>query len=75
MILTIILTWKAVKRKDAVIFAAACIAFNGYLIHYSQTARGYSIQTFFVLLTAASLALLAKHKKSVPSGIFQNYLS
>ena len=65
LLLSIFLSWKAIKRKDAVIFTTACIAFNGYLIHYSQTARGYSIQTFFVLLTAAALYWLSKHGKSV----------
>lgn len=65
ILLTILLTWKAVKRKDSVLFAVSCVAFNGYLIHYSQTARGYSIQTFFVLLAAAALYWLSQHKNSI----------
>ena len=65
LVLSALFTWKAAKRKDAAFFATACIAFNGYLIHYAQTARGYSIQSFFVLLTAASLYFLAQNKRKV----------
>lgn len=68
ILLTILFVWRTLKRKDAVFFAASCIAFNGYLIHYSQTARGYSIQSFFVLLTAAALYWLAQHKNSILYG-------
>ena len=69
ILLTVLLTWKAVKRKDSVLFATACISFNGYLVHYSQTARGYSIQTFFVLLAAAALFWLSRHKNSLLYGL------
>ena len=69
ILLTVHLTWKAVKRKDSVLFATACISFNGYLIHYSQTARGYSIQTFFILLAAAALFWLSRHKNSLFYGL------
>lgn len=68
ILLTILLTWKAIKRKDSVLFATSCIAFNGFLIHYSQTARGYSIQTFFVLLSAAALYWMSQHKNSILYG-------
>ena len=65
LILTTLFTWNVTKRKDCTLFAAVCIAFNGYLIHYAQTARGYSIQSFFVLLTAVSLYFLAQNRKKV----------
>ena len=65
LILTALFTWNVTKRKDVTFFATACIAFNGYLIHYAQTARGYSIQAFFVLLTAVSLYFLAQSKRKV----------
>ena len=65
LVLTALFTWKATKRKDTALFATACVAFNGYLVHYAQTARGYSIQSFFVLLTAVSLYFLAQSKRKV----------
>lgn len=52
-ILTVVLVlwavWKTVRRSGAVIMAAFWIAFQADLIHYSRTARGYSLQCFFVL--------------------------
>lgn len=65
ILLAMFFTWKVTKRKDAVLFSGACIAFCGYLIHFSQTARGYSMQTFFVLLTAMALYWLSRHKSSL----------
>ena len=67
--LTTFFTWHVTKRKDATLLATSCIAFNGYLIHYAQTARGYSIQSFFVLLTAVSLYFLAQNKKPILSAV------
>ncbi len=52
-ILTVVLVlwavWKTVRQPGAVIMAVFWIAFQADLIHYSRTARGYSLQCFFVL--------------------------
>ena len=56
-------TWKFTKRKSSVLLTASILSFHAYLIYYSHTARGYSLQTFFVLLTAVSLFQIARQKQ------------
>ncbi|MBR2365019.1 MAG: phospholipid carrier-dependent glycosyltransferase, partial [Lentisphaeria bacterium] len=46
-----------------ILFAILLFAFNGAHIHYSQTARGYSLLTFFLLLTIFSLWKYEKKRK------------
>ena len=46
-----------------ILFAILLFAFNGAHIHYSQTARGYSLLTFFLLLTLFSLWKYEKRRK------------
>ena len=49
--LLVLAFWAAVKyfrSKYAQIAIAVLIAFSPYLVHYSNTARGYSMQAFFV---------------------------
>ena len=46
-----------------ILFAILLFAFNGAHIHYSQTARGYSLLTFFLLLTIFSLWGYEKKRK------------
>lgn len=43
------------KNIYTLLFAMFLFAFNGAHIHYSQTARGYTLLTFFLLLTLFSL--------------------
>ena len=54
-LLAFLLAWRLLKDKSAALLALAFCSFNGALVHYSQTARGYSMQTFFVLGSAYAL--------------------
>ncbi|MBO4491286.1 MAG: hypothetical protein J5944_08005 [Lentisphaeria bacterium] len=49
VVLVLLAVWKTARRSGAVIMAAFWIAFQADLIHYSRTARGYSLQCLFVL--------------------------
>ncbi|MBO5761175.1 MAG: phospholipid carrier-dependent glycosyltransferase [Lentisphaeria bacterium] len=50
-----------------VLFAILLFAFNGAHIHFSQTARGYSLLTFFLLLATFSLLEYEKTERENPS--------
>ena len=47
--------WRLMKDRMAAFLVFALCSFSGALIHYSQAARGYSLQTFSVLLAAYAL--------------------
>jgi hypothetical protein len=53
--------WTMTKNKTAVLITLTLFSSNGALIHFSQTARGYSLQ---VLLLTFLLMLIALHVKS-----------
>lgn len=52
-ILTLLLAlwavWKTARQSGALLMTAVWLSFQMDLIHYSRTARGYSLQCFFVL--------------------------
>lgn len=50
-----LLAWRVLRSRAAACLAMAFCAMSGGLLHYSQTARGYSLQSFFVLCSAACL--------------------
>lgn len=50
-------------ETGAVFFAVLFTAFNGGLIHYSQTGRGYSLQTFLITAFAVGLILYQQRCK------------
>jgi hypothetical protein len=54
------LTWSLFKNRFAVVTAVLLCTFNGGLIHYSQTGRGYMLQTF--MLTTMLLAIILYEK-------------
>ena len=58
-----ILFRKYFQNLYGILFAILLFAFNGAHIHYSQTARGYSLLTFFLLLTVFSLWGYEKKRK------------
>lgn len=56
-------------------FFIALTAFNGALIHYAQTGRGYSLQSFWVLCAAFSFLYLLKKQISTTEGILFVFFS
>ena len=49
ILLALRVVWNMTRRSGPVFLTALWIAFQPFLIHYSRTARGYSLQIFFVL--------------------------
>lgn len=49
LILALCAVWKTTRQPGALLMAAVWLAFQADLIHYSRTARGYSLQCLFVL--------------------------
>ena len=49
LLLALCAVWKTVRRSGALLMTAVWLVFQADLIHYSRTARGYSLQCFFVL--------------------------
>lgn len=49
LILALCAVWKTVRQPGALFMTAVWLAFQADLIHYSRTARGYSLQCLFVL--------------------------
>ncbi len=49
------------RSRMAVILTLAFTAFNGALIHFSQTARGYSLQIFFITCFLAIAIILVRN--------------
>lgn len=54
---------KQFSSSTGVLFAMLLFACNGGHIHYSQTARGYSLLTFFLLLTVFALLEYEKNRR------------
>lgn len=63
------IVWKTLRRKDALLFTTVCMCFHGFLLFYSASARGYSAQTFFVLLTVYALFRLYRNGCSPVSAL------
>lgn len=51
------------RDRLTTLLATAFCSFNAALIYYSQTARGYSIQTLMILLVAYGIILLEKRRE------------
>lgn len=47
--------------RTVFLFSTMIVSFNGALIHYSQTARGYSMQCLFISLFVVSLVIIMKN--------------
>lgn len=62
--LTGFITWCLSKNLYAVFFSILFISSSGVAVHYSQTGRGYSIQTFFVAAFIASIIYYEQKKRS-----------
>ncbi len=58
------IAWILLKNRFAVVLAAVLISFNACLVHFSQTGRGYSIQTFFIALFFLFVLLQKEHSAS-----------
>jgi hypothetical protein len=56
------LTWRLIRNKIASLLAFSICTFNGGLVYYSHVARGYSMQTLFVLLAGFSLFAMRNSK-------------
>lgn len=67
-LLTVLLALYAVyhttRNMMLVLFATCWTAFHGYLIQYTMTARGYTLQCLFVLASCLALLYLFQHPKS-----------
>ena len=62
---------KSFRSKYAVFACAALTAFSPYLVHYSQTARGYSMQAFFVFVLMFLLLSYARRPSIIKAiGVF-----
>ncbi len=53
------LAWRLTRHRSVALLTLALAAGDGFLLHYSQTARGYSLQTA-LLLALVALAVLAE---------------
>lgn len=51
-------TYLLTKKPVAVIFTTAIVAFNAGLIHFSQSARGYSMQCLFISLFILTILVI-----------------
>lgn len=49
LLLALCAVWKTTRQPGALLMAAVWLSFQADLIHYSRTARGYSLQCLFVL--------------------------
>lgn len=65
MPLVFFLAWLIFRQRSAALLALSFTAFNGMLIHYSQTARGYSVQTFLISLFILSIIYFEKNRKNI----------
>ncbi len=59
------LTWEIFKNRFAVVTTVALCSFSGALIHYSQTGRGYMLQTFLLTLLILTIVLYENHRKTL----------
>lgn len=57
IVLSCALSWRLFRSLPALAITAILCSLSGVLVHYSQTARGYSMQCFFLLLFALALIL------------------
>jgi hypothetical protein len=64
MLLIPLLSYKVFKSKLVAIFAMLLASFNGVLVHYSHTARGYEIQTTLIFLFILSLVCIEQKNRS-----------
>lgn len=56
------LAWRLMRDKIAVLLVFSICAFNGGLTYYSHNARGYTMQTLFVLIAGFSLFAMRDSK-------------
>ena len=49
LLLALYAVWKTTRQPGALLMAAVWLSFQADLIHYSRTARGYTLQCLFVL--------------------------
>jgi hypothetical protein len=59
------LTWAIFKSRIAVLITITLCSFNGALIHYSQTGRGYMLQTLLLTLLTLTIVLYENHRKNL----------
>ncbi|MCF7791738.1 MAG: glycosyltransferase family 39 protein [Victivallales bacterium] len=70
MIFTALLSERIFHNKVIAFLVLILVSFNGALVHYSQTARGYEIQTFIIVLYAYFLIYLETSERNKFSVMF-----
>ncbi len=63
------LAWEIFKKRFAVIITVTLCSFSGGLIHYSQTGRGYMLQTFLLTLLILTIVIYENHKKNLRNSL------